>query len=275
MVLMVDTQGSIHEKHGEYNIFRQLSVKIFADHINDIEYYKWLNEIQIEIKYKFPTIEFKERNGVRITPPLNTAVYYDNDNYQIIPTGSLLRTSSNKLTHAFCAFKMPEDLTGNRIDRRHVFKDKEKKIIQEDSISPEAIHIVKKLITRSDVDQPGTFLEVTTGISPHHLNPSMILRGYRTTFYVLIDGYDILRCSIDRSAVFDLRSNKNIDNYINWKKFREIELSLYPRISEHIKSDLRIIQIIEDLRDSLISYFNTYVIYDIKYQRGMKMLNKY
>ena len=134
---------------------------------------------------------------------------------------------------------------------------------------------MKKLITRHDVDQPGTFLSLSTGISPIDLTPAMVLKGHRTTFYVLIDGYDVLRCSIDRSAVFDFRSGKNAEDPDNWKSFREVELSLYPRISDEIKGDPRVVQVIEALRDSLIKHFDTHVIYDIKYQRGMKLLGKY
>ncbi|CAJ0993609.1 hypothetical protein [Pantoea sp. Nvir] len=275
MSLIVHKEGSVHERHGAYNIFRQLAVKIFADHIDDIQYYKWLDEIPHKVSNLFPSVEFKEHDWVRVNPPLNTAVYYDTPKYNILPTGSLLRTSCSKLTHAFCAFKMPEDTTGNRLDRRHVFVGKEKAIIQNDPGSKAAVSIVKKLITRSDVDQPGTFLKLTTGISPKKLIPSMMLKGYRTTFYVLIDGYDILRCSLDRSSVCDIRFSNYTEDLSTWKNFREIELSLYPRIADTIKGDPRVIQIIKFLRDSLIKRFNTNVIYNIKYQRGMTLLGKY
>lgn len=275
MSLVVDTEGSVHEKHGEYNIFRQLAVKVFADHITDEEYYKWLDEVPLELKSRFPSVEFKERDWVRANPPLNTAVYYDTPNYDILPTGALLRTSCSRLTHAFCAFKMPEDATGNRLDRRHVFEGEEKATIQSDPSGPSAVGIVKNLITRHDVDQPGTFLKMATGISPEQLSPALVLKGHRTTFYVLIDGYDVLRCSIDRSSVFDFRSGKDAEDPTNWKSFREVELSLYPRISDEIKGDPRVVQVIEALRDSLINRFDTHVIYDIKYQRGMKLLGKY
>ena len=40
MDLKVDHQGKIFEKHGGYNIFRQLAVKVFADHIPDEAYYE-------------------------------------------------------------------------------------------------------------------------------------------------------------------------------------------------------------------------------------------
>ncbi|QKJ89265.1 hypothetical protein PMPD1_4367 (plasmid) [Paramixta manurensis] len=275
MSLVVDTEGSVHEKHGEYNIFRQLAVKVFADHINDESYYKWLDEVPLELKSRFPSIEFKERDWVRANPPLNTAVYYDTPGYDILPTGALLRTSCSRLTHAFCAFKMPEDSTGNRLDRRHVFEGEEKATIQNDPSGPASVGIVKKLITRHDVDQPGTFLEMATGISPDLLSPALVLKGHRTTFYVLIDGYDVLRCSIDRSSVLDFRASQDVEDPTNWKSFREVELSLYPRISDEIKDDPRVVQVIEALRDSLINRFDTHVIYDIKYQRGMKLLGKY
>ncbi|MBS1206812.1 MAG: hypothetical protein H6R25_3711 [Proteobacteria bacterium] len=275
MALVVDSEGSIHEKHDEYNVFRQLAVKVVADNINDHDYYEWLDTIPATTKIDFPTSEFKERDWVRDNPPLNTAVYYDTDNYDILPTGALLRTSCSKLTHAFCAFKMPEDDTGNRLDRRHVFEGLEKSTIQNDPAGDKSISIVKGLISRKDIDQPGTFLEKATGIDASTLHPAMILRGHRTTFYVLLDGYDVLRCSIDRSAVFNFRSDADQEDESNWKKFREIELSLYPRISDKIKNDPRVIQLIEYLRDSLIHKFNTNVIYEIKYQRGMKLLGLY
>ncbi|PIF06757.1 hypothetical protein [Candidatus Pantoea floridensis] len=275
MSLVVDTEGSVHEKHGEYNIFRQLAVKVFADHIDDAQYYKWLDEVPLELKSRFPSVEFKERDWVRASPPLNTAVYYDTPAYDILPTGALLRTSCSRLTHAFCAFKMPEDATGNRLDRRHVFEGEEKSTIQNDPSGHAAVSIVKNLITRRDVDQPGTFLKLATGISPDDLSPALVLKGHRSTFYVLIDGYDVLRCSIDRSSVFDFRSGSDAEEPANWKSFREVELSLYPRISDEIKGDLRVVQVIEALRDSLINRFDTHVIYDIKYQRGMKLLGKY
>ncbi|AKC32632.1 hypothetical protein [Candidatus Pantoea carbekii] len=130
MNLIVDTEGSIHEIYREYNIFRQMAVKIVADHIGDQQYYKWLDRISSDMSVRYPSIQFKERDQVRINPPLNTAVYYDTENYDILPTGALLRTSCSKLTHAFCSFKMPEDTTGNRLDRRHVFEGEEKKLFK-------------------------------------------------------------------------------------------------------------------------------------------------
>ncbi|PQQ29130.1 hypothetical protein [Photorhabdus hindustanensis] len=274
MNLKVDSKGHIHEHYEGYNIFRQLAVKVFANHITDEQYYQWLDSVPAELASKFPTAEFKERDWVRDNPPLNTAIYYDTKNYDILPTGALLRTSCSKLTHAFCAFKMPEDETGNRLDRRHVFEGKEKTEIQNNPSGEKAVSIVKNLITRKDIEQPGTFLEKTFGINPSEIYPAMILKGYRTTFYVLIDDYDVLRCSIDRSSVFDIRGEVDIEDDNNWKKFREVEISLYPRMDDAIKNDLRVIQLIQDIRDSLVSRFNTHVIYDIKYQRGMKLLGK-
>ncbi|WP_272570042.1 hypothetical protein [Providencia sp. PROV255] len=272
MNLSVDVNGSIHEKHGGYDIFRQLAVKIKADEIDDASYFNWLDRIPEELAEKFPSIEFKEKNGVREFPPLNTAVYYDTDSLDILPTGALLRTSCSKLTHAFCAFKMPEDSTGNRLDRRHVFEGRNKGIIQSSPYGDEAIAIVKNLITRKDIEQPGTFLKSVTGVNPEDLAPVMILRGYRSTFYVLIDGLDALRCSMDRSFVFDARNGARPETTEGWKGFREIEISLYPKISDSLKGDPRVIEVVTALRDSLVSKFGAEVIHDIKYQRGMKLI---
>ena len=170
---------------------------------------------------------------------------------------------------------MPEDDTGNRLDRRHVFEGEEKKEIQDHPSGEKAVSFVKRLLARTDIDHPGTFLNRVVGVDPLDLYPAMVLRGHRTTFYVKIDGYDVLRCSMDRSSVMDYRTKLDPEQPDHWKNFREIELSLYPRISDEIKSDPRVIEIIELLRDRLVEAFGTHVIYDIKYQRGMKLLGLY
>ena len=101
------------------------------------------------------------------------------------------------------------------------------------------------------------------------LCPSMILFGNRSTFYVRLDNHDILRCSIDRSAVTDYRNDYE---GFNKKDFKEVEISIYPRISEAISKDIRVLDLIYYLVDSLTSKFDKKVIYDIKYQRGAKLL---
>ena len=87
-----------------------------------------------------------------------------------------------------------------------------------------------------------------------------------------IDNYDALRCSIDRSQVFDYR--KDIEGK-NKKDFREMEISIYPRIPQEISEDPRVIQLINFLVESLTKKFNKKVIYDIKYQRGAQLLGFY
>ena len=255
-----------------YNIFNQLAVKIDMDDVPDEAYFEWLNKVGELTPQIIPRTTFLEKEGVRETPPLNTAVYYDTKDYTLLPTGALLRTSCNVRTHAFCAFKMPEDEYGNRLDRRHVFEGEKKQTIQQAPYSDEAISIVKELLSRTDVDHPGIFLKQVFNISAQDLSPAMILFGNRSTFFVRLDDMDVLRCSIDRSEVMDYRNDKNGTNK---KKFREVEISIYPRISPDISKDPRVIELINYMINSLIETFQTKVIYDIKYQRGAKKLGIY
>lgn len=255
-----------------YNIFNQLAVKINMDHVSDKAYFQWLDEVGHLIPQVISGTTFLEKDGVRETPPLNTAVYYDTKDYALLPTGALLRTSCNVRTHAFCAFKMPEDKHGNRLDRRHVFEGEQKLTIQQAPYSDEAISIVKGLLSRTDIDHPGTFLKQEFNISAQDLSPAMVLFGNRSTFFVRLDDMDVLRCSIDRSEVMDYRKDKEGQNK---KKFREVEISIYPRISQEIVNDPRVIELINYMTNSLIGSFQTKVIYDIKYQRGAKELGIY
>ncbi|MBL8677348.1 MAG: hypothetical protein JNJ47_08070 [Alphaproteobacteria bacterium] len=252
-----------------YNIFNQLAVKIDMDDVDDKEYFGWLDKVIGETPQVIPNTTFLEKEGVRERPLLNTAVYYDTKDYKLLPTGALLRTSCNVITHAFCAFKMPEDGGGNRLDRRHVFEGENKKMIQQAPYSDEAIAIVKGLLSRTDIEHTGTFLKQEFNISAQELFPAMVLFGNRSTFFVRIDDMDVLRCSIDRSNVMNYRTDIEGKNK---KPFREVELSIYPRIKEEISKDPRVIELINYLTDSLIETFKTKVIYDIKYQRGAKKL---
>ncbi len=255
-----------------YNIFNQLAVKVDMDEVSDEAYFEWLDKVGALTSQVIPRTTFLEKEGVRETPPLNTAVYYDTEDYTLLPTGALLRTSCNVRTHAFCAFKMPEDEHGNRLDRRHVFEGEKKATIQKAPYSDEAISIVKELLSRTDVDHPGIFLKQAFNISAKNLLPAMVLFGNRSTFFVRIDDMDVLRCSIDRSEVMDYRKDKQGKNK---KKFREVEISIYPRISQEISNDPRVIELINYMVNSLIETFQTKVIYDIKYQRGAKKLGMY
>ncbi|WP_208354226.1 hypothetical protein [Pseudaestuariivita rosea] len=259
----------IYQTGNGHNLFNQLAVKVDMDRVEDDAYFAWLNSVPSEIDKHIPGVSFLERDGVRHSPPTNIAVYYDTHDYQLLPTGALLRTSCSKLTHAFCAFKMAEDEHGNRLDRRHVFEGDKKATIQREPYSPKSIKIVNDLLIRTDIEQPGYFLQREMGIDPIDLKPALILFGRRSTFFVRIDDYDVLRCSIDRSAVSDFRKDPEC---LIRKEFREVELSIYPRIPAEISGDERVISTIAFLRDSLLERFQTRVTYDIKYQRGAKIL---
>ena len=255
-----------------HNIFNQLAVKVDMDNVSDENYFDWLDRIINITADTIPGTTFLEKEGVRDNPPLNTAVYYDTNDYKLLYTGALLRTSCSILTHAFCAFKMPEDEYGNRLDRRHVFQGDDKKTIQLAPYSTESINIVKHLLSRSDIDHPGIFLKEEYNILAKDLSPALILLGNRSTFYVRIDDFDVLRCSIDRSNVFNYRNDMEGNNK---KLFKECEISIYPRISEKISNDPRVTDLIYYLVDSLKETFQKNVIYDIKYQRGAKLLGFY
>lgn len=255
-----------------YNTFNQLAIKVNMDHVDDKSYFKWLDDMIENLPEEIKGSRILEKEGVRDTPPVNTAVYYDTEDYKLLPTGSLLRTSCSILTHAFCAFKLAEDEKGNRLDRRHVFEGEEKKTIQHEPYSDKSINIVKKLLARQDIEQPGTFLKQEFNIIPEQISPALVLFGSRSTFFVRLDEYDVLRCSIDRSDVADYRKDPECKNR---KNFRECEISIYPRISSEISSDPRVIEMIRFLTNSLQERFNTEVLYDIKYQRGAKLLGFY
>lgn len=261
---------NVYEKNIGHNAFNQLAVKIDMNSISDREYFDWLDMMILEVPKQILGVTFLEREGVRDNPPLNTAVYYDTSDYKILPTNALLRTSCSMRTHAFCAFKSAEDSYGNRMDRRHVFQGEQKKIIQEAPYSKEAISIVQSLLARTDLDHPGVFLKKELGISGVELSPAMVLLGHRSTFFVRLDDMDILRCSIDRSKVFDFR--KDPDGHYK-KEFREVEFSIYPHIPSKIVEDPRVVNIINYFVDSITNTLKCNIIYDIKYQRGSFLLN--
>jgi hypothetical protein len=270
-ISVIESEPVFVVKEG-YNIFNQLAVKVDMNHVDDKAYFEWLDDMIINLPQKIKGSRILEKEGVRENPPVNTAVYYDTDDYKLLPTGSLLRTSCSILTHAFCAFKLAEDKKGNRLDRRHVFEGIEKKTIQHRPYSDESIEIVRKLLTRTDIEQPGTFLKQEFNITSKQISPALVLFGSRSTFFVRIDEYDVLRCSIDRSDIADYRKDYECKNR---KNFRECEISIYPRISQKISSDPRVIEMIKFLIQSLQERFNSEILYDIKYQRGAKLLGLY
>jgi hypothetical protein len=164
---------------------------------------------------------------------------------------------------------MAEDESGTRLDRRHVFQGDEKAQIQAAPFSDASVAIVKRLLRRTDIEQPGTFLLREFGITGDALTPAVVLFGHRSTFYVRLDDYDILRCSLDRSEVMDYR---NDPQGLARKSFREVEISIYPRIRPEIAADSRVIGLIRYLTESLTTRFSRSIIYEIKYQRAAAAL---
>lgn len=267
--LKIDHLTPVFEVRNGHNVFRQLAVKVDMNGVPDHEYFAWLDFVIREASGGTSKVLFLEKEGVRTDPPLNTAVYYDTVDYKLLPTGALLRTSCNKVTHAFCAFKMPETVSGTRLDRRHVFQGEEKKQIQTAPFCDASIAIVKRLLRRTDIEQPGMFLFEEFGISPEDLTPAVVLFGHRSTFYVRLEDYDILRCSLDRSQVMDFRKDPQ---GLDQKSFREVEISIYPRIKSEMAGDPRAISLIRYLTDSLTTRVSRPIIYEIKYQRAAAAL---
>ena len=156
-----------------------------------------------------------------------------------------------------------------RRDHRYAFADEEKRIIQADPTSQQAVAIVKRLLSRKDIRHPGSYLEDEFGIRGEDVSPALALDDYRFTFFCWLDGKDALRCSIDRAHTWNLRA---ADETQEKRPFSEVELAIYPRISEEIARDERVTRIIQLLADDLCRSFGTQITKDIKYQRAAKRL---
>lgn len=259
----------VYHKRGGVVIFNQLALKIEMDTVTNEDYYGWLDDMRATIGDRIPGAEIAEKDKARSTPPLNTAIYYDTEDLRILPTGALLRTSCNKITHAFCAFKAAEDSNNVRRDHRYVFDGDEKATIQAAPDSPEAVAIVQRLMARSDIEHPGVHLEKSYGIPRTELFPALRLDDYRYTFFAWLDGRDALRCSIDRATVTNLRIPQEQRES---KPVSEVELAVYPRIDEEMAKDPRVPDLIRTLSNDLCDRFGTRVTSDIKYQRSAKAL---
>lgn len=259
----------VYAKQGPVVRFNQLGVKIVMDAVSNEDYFRWLDHASEEIATLVPGTQIAEKENARIGPPLNTAVYYDTPELEILPTGALLRTSCNKVTHAFCAFKMTRDIHGVRNDHRYVFDGYEKTTIQQAPASAEAVAIVKRLLARRDVEQPGGFLEQSLGIPRDRVQPTVLLEDYRYTFFVWIDSQDALRCSLDRYEVSDLRLPEGSREK---QPISEVEISIYPRIDPGVADDPRVVASIEALARSLTAAFDVWATTDIKYQRAARAL---
>jgi predicted GNAT superfamily acetyltransferase len=270
MELQMPSAGEVYSTHDAIVVFNQLATKIVMDYVPNYLYFGWLDEMTATIGAKIPGAAIKEKPDARITPPLNTAIYYDTSDYKILPTGALLRTSCNKITHAFCAFKMAQDQHGVRRDHRYVFEGHDKAAIQKAPASDEAVRIVKTLLSRSDIDHPGTFLSRSYGIAANELSPSILLDDYRYTFFVWLDGRDALRCSVDRATVANLRPRGCAHER---RSFAEVEIAIYPRISPEVARDDRVVAAITALTASLCNEFGTRTTTEIKYQRAARALS--
>jgi hypothetical protein len=248
-------------------IFKQVGVKIAMDHVSDDEYFNWLNTISENLPGLVDHAQIAEKPDARTNPPLNTGVYYDTDSYDLLETGSLLRTSCNKITHAFCAFKVARDAKGMRKDHRYMFQGDEKRLIQEDPTQPAAVALVRAMLSRKDEVTPGPYLLEHYGITPDMVSPVLKIDNRRFGFYVWLDNEDALRCSLDRANVSGLR---HPDRH---GQFSEVELALYPRVKEHVAQDSRVGQLFDVLKDSLVKTFGVAVTNDIKYQRAATALH--
>ncbi len=261
--------AQVYKKGDTLVYFNQLGLKIEMDSVTNKAYYEWLDSMKEEIGSKVRGTQIAEKENARVNPPLNTAIYYDTPTYQVLPTGALLRTSCNKITHAFCAFKDTVNEGGVRNDHRYVFEGDEKSAIQQVPASEESVAIVKRLLNRTDIEHPGTYLWRAHSIDPKDLMPAICLNDYRFTFFVWIDGQDALRCSIDRYHVSNLRIPIKEQEEV---PLSEVELAVYPRVSDKIANDPRIVELIEVLSLSLCERFGVSVTEEIKYQRSAKAL---
>jgi hypothetical protein len=259
----------VYARAGNSVVFNQLAVKVEMDRVPNLEYFAWLDRRKADIDRYVAGAEIAEKPTARTSPPLNTAVYYDTADYRILPTGALLRTSCRIDTHAFCAFKQAQDEYSVREDRRFVFQDDEKRIIQAAPTSPEAVAIVMALLSRTDIRHPGTYLRECYGIDGASLTPSICLDDYRSHFFVWLNKKDALRCSIDRAFVRNLRLPEQDQKRV---AISEVELAVYPRIEADIARDPRVVYLIKFLSESLCREFGARITKDIKYQRAAKAL---
>lgn len=264
--LVMPDADEVYFKQDHVVIFNQLARKIPMDGVSNETYYAWLDQMKATVGSAIPGAEIAEKPTARQAPPLNTAIYYDTADRRILPTGALLRTSCNKITHAFCAFKMAEDEGSVRKDHRYVFEGDEKRSIQEGPDAPASVAIVQRLLKRTDIEHPGTFLERAYGVAGAELSPSIRLDSLRFTFFGWLDRRDALRCSIDRYSVMDLRGSPER------RDVAEVELAVYPRIAPDVATDPRVTDLVDFLSTSLCRSFGVSITKDIKYQRSARAL---
>lgn len=261
----------VFRKQGKVALFHQLGVKVDLMSVPVERYFTWLDGMENRLPQLVPGAEIAEKPDARAAPVLNTGVYYDTDDYRVVETGSLLRTTC-AVTHAFCAFKLADDGKHVRKDHRYVFQGRERSVIQGAPASAEAVGIVRRLLARTDIEHPGTFLYRYHGIEPATVTPSILVKRYISSFYVWLDNQDALRCPMDRVYVSDLREPEDERRL---RSFREVELMIYPHVSPAVSRDPRLVEVIEQLAASLRAELGATVTKEIKYQRGMRALGLY
>jgi hypothetical protein len=256
------------DREGDFVVFRQFGFKLdFPDTVPEWLYYRWLDETIKSIGDLVSGASIVEKESERSEPRRNIGVYYDTDAYRLLFANVILRTTSNPRTHAFCAFKLGEDQDHVRRDHRYVFDGAEKHIIQNSPTSAEAELVVKRLLRRTDILQPGAILREMTGITPDELQQSLCLDQLRRTFYVLLDGKDALRCSLDKVQVRNLRTPSP---FSDGARFSEVEIPIYPRVTAEVYADPRLQRLVEALVESLQRRFKSAVVSDSKYRRAAK-----
>lgn len=267
----VQEQEAIFSRKGNFVVFNQLGIKLELDSaIQNSDYYAWLDAMTMRIGTLVPGAEIAEKTYARTEPRMNIGVYYDTNDRRLLRLGAVLRTTCNKKTHAFCAFKKALDESGVRRDHRHIFEGDEKVIIQNHPTAPEAIAIVKRLLARTDIEHPGRHLLQCYGIRGDELTPSICIERCIRPFFVWLDKKDALRCTMDRANVFDLRVPFAAQDK---KLFTEVELPLYPRIEPAVARDARVLDLIRVISESLHDEFGANLITENKYQRAAKILN--
>jgi hypothetical protein len=269
--LQLTAGEDVFVRQGRIALFQQLGVKVDLTSATAAQYFSWLDRMKGRLPQLVPGAEIGEKPNARTCPILNTGVYYDTSDYQILPTGSLLRTTC-AVTHAFCAFKLADNGKHVRKDHRYVFQGREHRIVQGRPASDDAVRIVRGLLARTDIEHPGTFLRRYHGIDPTTATPSVLLKRYISTFWVWLDKRDALRCSLDRVYASNLREPQDQRRL---RPFREVELMIYPHVDSVVAQDPRLVQAIEVLAGSLRADLGALVTTDIKYQRGARALGIY
>lgn len=261
----------VFARQGKVALFHQLGVKVDLMTVPVPRYFAWLDDMKGNLQRLVPGAEIAEKPDARVAPVLNTGVYYDTDDYRVVETGSLIRTTC-AVTHAFCAFKLRNDGNEVRKDHRYVFQGRERAAIQAAPTSKEAVEIVQRLLARTDIEHPGTFLQRHHGIDPTTVRPAILVKRHISSFYVWLDKRDALRCPMDRVYVSDLRAPESGRRLL---PFREVELMIYPHVAPEVAKDRRLVRVIEVLAASLREQLGAPITTEIKYQRGMRTLGLY